>query len=303
MTYKFYTADVFTDTVFGGAQIAVIPEADGLDDKTMQLLAREFNLSETVFGLPATTQGCDYKLRIFSPAKETGFAGHALMAAAYILAKTGRLRIDAERRTFKLELNDGPVTVNIDSKNNQPVFVQFSTVMAPHIDEYVPDYPELADVLSLQATDLGCMKYRVLLSLSGSNYLVVPVKNFSCVRKALFDTKAWNRSSAPAMMVEKLLLFTNKAEDRQADFHARLLGPDIGVNEDPPVGAAIPAFSAYLCAHTHIMPGTHAYVAERGLKATRHSLLSVEMDNKRAETLTLRVGGPAVIVSSGTVNI
>jgi trans-2,3-dihydro-3-hydroxyanthranilate isomerase len=304
MTYKFYTADVFTNTVFGGAQIAVIPEADGLDDKTMQLLAREFNLSETVFGLPATTQGCDYKLRIFSPTREVDFAGHALIASSFILARTGCLRLNGTRSPFKLELNDSLIHVNVDrDDNNEPYFVQFSTSVKPHIDKYVPEREELAEILSLHPNELGCKKYRVLLSIANSNYLMVPVQRLGCVRNAVFDLKAWSRSSAPAMMAQRIFLFTNKTENKQANFHARLLGPDIGVQEDLPLGAAIPAFTAYLCEHKHIARGTHTYVAERGLAATRQSLLSVEMDNKGHETITFRVGGPAVMASSGTINI
>ena len=301
MKFDFYTADVFTKDIFNGAQIAVIPDADGLNERHMQLIAREFNLSETVFGFPGT--GCDIRLRIFSPEEEVPFAGQALIASSYVLAKTGRLRLIGDRTSFKLGLNDDVIHINIDRDNNGPSFVQFSTTVTPHIDEYVPERSELADILSLQPGDMGCMKYRTLLSIANRNYLVVPVKSFECVRKAVFDLKAWGRSSAPAMMAQRIFLFTNKGESRQADFHARLLGPDIGINEDLPIGAAIPAFTAYLCTHPHLSRGTHTYVAERGLKSTRQSLLSVEMDNKGEETITLRVGGPAVTVCSGTIDI
>lgn len=303
MAYEFHTVDVFTRERFSGAQIAVVPEADGLDGKSMQLLAREFNLSESVFALPASDGDSNGRLRIFTPKGEIDFAGQALLAAVHVMAKAGVLPLNGRRNHFAFELNNGSVNITVDREDDESVFVQFSTTVKSRIDEYVPEHEELAEILSLTVKDIGCMKYRVLHSIAGINYLMVPIRRFECVRRAVFDLKAWGRSSVPAMMVQSIVLFTNHAEDRTADFHVRLMGPDIGVREDPPIGAAIPAFTAYLCAHKHLARGTHTYVAERGLKSTRQSLLSVEMDHNGEEVIPLRVGGPAVMVSSGVINI
>jgi trans-2,3-dihydro-3-hydroxyanthranilate isomerase len=88
-----------------------------------------------------------------------------------------------------------------------------------------------------------------------------------------------------------------------SDFHARLVGPDIGVNEDPPIASSMPAFAHYLCAQPQVKPGTYTYTVDRGEAATRQSILRVEMDNKKTEELTVRVGGPAVLVSSGRIDL
>ena len=75
MGYRYYICDVFTDTRFGGNQLAVLPEAHGLSDRQMQQVAREFNFSESAFVLPAA-QGHDRRVRIFTPTAEVPFAGH-----------------------------------------------------------------------------------------------------------------------------------------------------------------------------------------------------------------------------------
>jgi trans-2,3-dihydro-3-hydroxyanthranilate isomerase len=97
-------------------------------------------------------------------------------------------------------------------------------------------------------------------------------------------------------------LFSQHTETPGSDFHLRLLGPQIGVNDNPPIGSAIPAFAAYLCSHPHIKKGTYSFVAERGLKQQRQSLLNIELDNKPGDELTLRVGGSAVLVCEGKLN-
>jgi trans-2,3-dihydro-3-hydroxyanthranilate isomerase len=86
---KFYQADVFTNTVFGGNPVAVVPEAAGLADREMQKIAREMNLSETVFVLPPSVPGADVRLRFFTPLQEIAFAGHPVLGAFYILAHIG----------------------------------------------------------------------------------------------------------------------------------------------------------------------------------------------------------------------
>ena len=82
-TVKFYQADVFTDTVFGGNPVAVVPDAGSLDAWEMQKIAREMNLSETVFVLPPTDPSAEYRLRFFTPAREIPFAGHPVIGAFY----------------------------------------------------------------------------------------------------------------------------------------------------------------------------------------------------------------------------
>ena len=90
MKYRYYTCDVFTDTRFGGNQLAVLPDAQGLSDRQMQQIAREFNFSESAFVLPPE-KGHDRRVRIFTPTAEIPFAGHPNVGTAFTLAATGAL--------------------------------------------------------------------------------------------------------------------------------------------------------------------------------------------------------------------
>src|SRR3954453_10817227 len=112
MRRRFHTLDVFTSQRFAGNPLAVVTEADGLDGAAMQAVAREFNLSETVFVLPPADKAHRAALRIFTPARELPFAGHPTVGTAVLLA-----RLDGgSSREFVLEEAVGPVPCRAEAK-------------------------------------------------------------------------------------------------------------------------------------------------------------------------------------------
>ncbi len=112
MRYKYYICDVFTDQRFGGNQLAVLPEAEGLTDKQMQQIAREFNFSESTFVFPAE-KGNTRKVRIFTPASEVPFAGHPNIGTAFVLASSGELELLNETTEIVFEEMAGLVPITI----------------------------------------------------------------------------------------------------------------------------------------------------------------------------------------------
>ena len=128
-------------------------------------------------------------------------------------------------------------------------------------------------------------------------------RNYESVRNAKFNYAAWSQSIAPQTAAQEILLFSAKTPFNDSDFNARLFGPRIGVNEDPPVGSAMPAFASYLCSFDHVRKGTYTYAVGRGDADRRRSIINIEMDNKGEEKLTLRVGGQAVMVAQGTMTV
>lgn len=88
---RFKQVDVFSQVPFKGNPLAVILDADGLDDAQMQAIARWTNLSETTFVLPARDPAADYRVRIFSPQTEFPFAGHPTLGTAHALLEAGRI--------------------------------------------------------------------------------------------------------------------------------------------------------------------------------------------------------------------
>ena len=125
-TLTFYQADVFTDRPFGGNPVAVVPEAMGLSDRELQQIAREMNLSETVFVFPPTDPAATAKLRIFTPTQEIPFAGHPVLGAFFVLAKLGRLPSKNEATRLLYECNLGSFPLEILAREGEILRVVMS---------------------------------------------------------------------------------------------------------------------------------------------------------------------------------
>src|SRR5450432_3512644 len=111
-SHRYRIVDVFTTEPLQGNALAVFPDATGIDDETMQCIAREMNLSETVFILPATRLDCAARVRIFTPTTELVFAGHPTVGTGFVLLDEGMVPSDAEH--FLLEENIGPVPIRVE---------------------------------------------------------------------------------------------------------------------------------------------------------------------------------------------
>jgi len=268
----------------------------------MQQLAKEMNLSQSVFILPATEKEAVRKIRIFTPQAEIDFAGQAVVATGFVLASRGDIELNEEHTAIVLELKSGLLKTNVSQKEGKPSLVQFSTEALPIVDRFTPTEGELSDILSLDVRTIDNQLFRTRLVSCGTPFLIVPIKYYDAVRRAKFDYSAWSQSAAPQTAAQEILLFSRNPDQQDVEFHLRIVGPRIGVKEDPPVGGSLLAFAAYLCSHEHILKGTYTFAIDRGTEETRRSVLNLEMDNKGQNKVTIRVGGEAVMVAEGKIN-
>ena len=303
MNYTYYIADVFTKKVFNGAQVAVFPAAECLNRQQMSLVARELNLTETVF--LSKTEGTEnhFRMQIFSPLGEIDVAGHPIIAAAYVLASCDKLNLKESYTPVIFQQNSGEVQANVSSIDGQPSFIQYTRTVSPVVDYFTPSEAELASFLGIDAAYIDNKKYSTRLVSCGVPYLVVPTFYYETIREARFDFAAWTQSIAPQTAAQEILLVSPKTPAQDSDFAVRLVGPNIGHHEDPPVGSAIPTLAAFLCSFDHMRTGTYTFAVERGDEKVRRSVLNMEMDHKGEDTLTIRVGGEAVKAAEGTMFI
>jgi trans-2,3-dihydro-3-hydroxyanthranilate isomerase len=171
------------------------------------------------------------------------------------------------------------------------------------VDRFAPSDEELAQFLGIKLSAFDHKKYSPRLVSCGFPYLVVPIWNYAAVRTARFNYAAWSQSIAPQTAAQEIIIFSPKSPYADADFNVRLLGPRIALHEDPPVGSAMPAFCAYLCSFEHTRQGTHVFSVDRGDEHSRRSVISLEMDNKQEESLTVRIGGHAVLTATGAFEL
>ncbi len=271
MTRKEYTlVDVFTDTKFGGNQLAVFTDGRGIDTSTMQAVAKELNLPETTFVVPPATGG-DHRLRIFTPAKELPFAGHPTVGTAYVLArgKDATLRLEETVATLEVTVRDG------FTEMEQP----------PPTFEPVGDRAAVAASLSLGADDLE-PSLPIEVGSSGNRFMFVAVKSLDAVKRA-----------SPRGLTEASYIFTTKTVESGSTVHGRMYAPWQGIAEDPATGSANGPLGAYLVRHG-ISDGARI-VSEQGYEMGRPSLLYVRIGGTASRITCVHVGGRCAIAGGG----
>jgi len=305
--YTYYTTDVFTDQPFHGVALPVFTDASGLTDVQLQNISTELNATNTIFLYP-TDNDNKWEMRVFNKKNEIPASVHAIQAASYILAQTGGVNLKSKHTmitiTSKVKDHELIIESYVSKKDDGDAgIVQQTYNTHAAIDYYTPTNEELAAMLSLSPADIGFDKYRPLIVSCGVPYLIVPIMSYTAIREAKFNEAAWSNSSAPMSLAQEILLFANNTDDNPADFHARLLGPAIAYNEDPPIGSAIAPFANHICDHPHVQAGTHVFAIQRGANDARKSLFYVEMDNQQSKDLTIRVGGHAVLMSETSIRV
>lgn len=297
MRAKFHTLDVFTDRVFGGNPLAVFPDADGVPPAIMQRIARELNLSETVFVVwNAPPEGADCRVRIFTPGTELPFAGHPTIGTAFLLALLGRMRTEGGAARVVLGETVGPVPVEVRMEEGRPVFAMFSAARMPETGPPPPAPGVVAQLLSLDEADLGG-SLGTAHATAGVPFLFVSVRGRAALARARVDAGAWERHLADAWGPH-LYVMTDDAGG-EASLRARMFAPAMGIPEDPATGGAVTALAALLAARDASGDGTLRWVVDQGVEMGRPSRLHVEADVRGGALAAVRVGGSAVLVSEG----
>lgn len=297
-SYQFVTADVFTSSRFGGNQLAVFPNADGLDTRLMQQIAREFNYSETTFVLPPSDPKHTRRVRIFTPGGELPFAGHPTVGTAFALAALGEIPIPGAETRIVFEEGVGPVPVTIRSTNGAPDFAQLSVAVLPETGPPPPAAADLARALGLAPEDVLAPSDGIQALSCGVPFLFVPVRSREALGRCRVRLDDFQRVLG-GYWTGKVFVFCDEPELPGSDYRARMFAPGIGVPEDPATGSACAAFAGYLAARDRRSDGTLRWVVEQGFEMGRPSLLEVEADKRGGAITAVRVGGNSVLVSRG----
>jgi len=265
-SYHYSVVDVFTSDALEGNPLAVFPDASDIDEVTMQKIARELNLAETAFVLPARRDNCAARVRIFTPAKEMVFAGHPTIGTAFVLQQRNRLPRDG--RTFLLEEAVGPIPLRMDPGERPLIWLRM-----PLINEGRHFDPALcAKALGLELQDL--LPVRPKLLSAGNPTLVIGVKDEETVDRAWIDLAGLRSLNDTAEEPFCVYLFTPTADGA----YSRMFAPEYGIAEDPATGSSIGPLAIFMMRHNLISntAGTR-FISEQGTKMGRRSLLHVEI--------------------------
>jgi len=302
--YRFVQVDVFTNEVFGGNPLAVFPEAESLTSGEMQQLAREMNLSETTFVLPADDPSADFKVRIFAPNVEMPFAGHPVVGTHWVLAHLGRVELKEPVTLVRFELGVGVLPAELEVAGGRIERVVMTSDQ-PTFLEVLQDVTELASGLGLPEEAITETHLPVQVVSTGIPSLMVPVRSLAEVQA--LDASKLNVAAlsrvCEALATETVLVFTLETVDPGATAHVRMFAPMVGVPEDPATGSANGTLGAYLVFHraVPVEEGTNHFVSEQGAEMRRPSTVHVLVDTSGDEITRVRVAGNVVPVLEGEV--
>ena len=299
MPRRFYTLDVFTDVALAGNPLAVVIDAVGLDDAAMQRIAREFNLSETVFVLEPKNSVNTAALRIFTPSRELPFAGHPTVGTAVLLAhlRAPDLLATQDLRVA-LEEKIGEVICIARHRKGQAMAAYFTLPRLPERLGEAPAATALAADLGLETADIGFRNHVPSFYGAGTPNLFVPVATLDAMMRARPDRKLWGADGGPAVY-----LYCPEVARAGSDYHARMFAGGWGVYEDPATGSAAAAFAGAVMAFESPPDGERMIIIEQGFEMGRPSLISLGLEIDGGALRSATIGGSAVIVSEGTLRL
>ncbi len=307
--YQFLQFDVFTDRKFCGNPLAVFPEAEGITDEQMMKIAREMNLSETVFVLKSESDQVLRRLRIFTPIREIPFAGHPIVGTWTALAQEGVVPVpeggSGWQRIFH-EVGIGILPVDIEFKDGKAVQVVMTQGTFEVINE-IDDSHEQAEVaraLGIAREDLD-ESLPIQVITTGLPCLAVPIRSLATLRSTRVDATLlgdiYTRHGGAGCHA-----FTRETiEGGASRAHARFFAPADNIPEDPATGSACGALGGYLVHHGALslepQDGRYRFVIEQGDFIHRPSRINLDVKGAAGKVEEVKVGGLAVMVAKGEV--
>lgn len=290
-SYRYRVVDVFAETPLEGNPLAVFPDALGLEDVTMQRIARELNLSETTFVFPPRRAESAAKVRIFSPAKEMIFAGHPTIGTSFVLWDEGVVARDVVH--FVLEEEVGPVPIRIEAGQRPLIWLRTPPI------KYGKTYSRAAcaEALGLRVEDL--LDLTPQLVNAGNPTILVAARNPAVVDRTSLSLSGLHTIRGGGNESACVFVFALTAKG----VYSRMFAPEYGIPEDPATGSSTGPLASFMVCHG-LLSGVSGqrFVSEQGTKMGRRSCLHVCMHGDRGVD-GIDVGGYVTPIVEATMTL
>ncbi|MGA8143076.1 MAG: PhzF family phenazine biosynthesis protein [Candidatus Acidiferrales bacterium] len=291
MKRRLYTLDVFTTRQYAGNPLAVITDGDGISQVKMQAIAREMNLSETVFVQRPTNNGALARLRIFTTTHELPLAGHPVIGTWFLLAELGVVPASEGHVQVLQQTGAGILPVEFNFHDGRPVRVTMTQKPARFIATKL-NRAALAEALGLKAADLDPTLPLEFVSTGISN-LMVPIRRRNVLPKIHMNMRAL----AQLISRNGVMAYCFALGTRGKAFARGML--PWGLVEDPATGSAGGSLGAYLVQHERLRASETLTIAQ-GVEMGRPSEIQVDVTSVRGR-LVPKVSGSAVRVFEGHI--
>lgn len=302
--YEYTLVDVFTTVPFGGNQLAVFEDAEGLTTEMMQVLANELNLSETAFVLSSIDLYKTKKVRIFTPKLELPMAGHPTIGTAYALAANGTVKTEEGRNDWIFEEGVGDIPLTVYKEGSIITKVEMVQPIAEFAEKYT-DVEAVAQLLSISKEDIDIALPMQTVS-SGVPFFFIPVRTLEAMKKIRLCTDIWQERFSMTPSRQHIFAFTTETVEGTSHVHSRMFAPAMGITEDPATGGASGPLGAYLIEYG-VIPSTEEGIyhirGEQGFEMGRQSYIDITIKKVRNAIQQIKVGGPAKIIGLGQLFI
>lgn len=299
MRYSFYTCDVFTDTRFGGNQLAVFPRAEGLADEQMQQIAREFNLAETAFVFPPEA-GHTRKVRIFTPACEVPFAGHPNIGTAAMLAAYGELGAVGQSHAVTFEEQAGLVPISIERRPGARFHCELRAPERLSLGATVPA-TAVAAAASLTEADIVTTTHQPQAASVGLAFLLAELRDRSALERARPDVAGLERLASVEFGQPYLHLYAHAGDG--FDLRTRQFSSSDPRLEDPATGSANAALAGLLAHYDRSESAEFRWRIAQGVEMGRPSVLEARAAKQGGRVVNVWIGGEVVGVTEGFLEI
>jgi trans-2,3-dihydro-3-hydroxyanthranilate isomerase len=298
---QFYQTDVFTSEPFGGNPLAVFPDPGELTEREFQQIAREMNLSETVFVLPPTDTRAVAKIRIFTPSQEIPFAGHPILGTFYVLGTLKRLPLQepVTKVFYECHLGVFPLELIVLKGQIEQVMMSHPSPEFLEVVSQMETLFELAKALGVQKAQIVDSPFPVEIVSTGLPVLIVPIRTLTAIKSMEVNHSAV-REICARLGTNGIMVYTTMTLEESATVHTRMFADPIGVPEDPATGSASGALGAYLVKNGVVEVGpTTEVVIEQGYEIDRPSRILVQVFSDDDIIQEIKVGGQVVMVAEG----
>lgn len=295
MKLNYLLLDVFTRERLKGNQLAVVCKADGLLDGEMQAIAREFNLSETVFILKPNVERNTAAIRIFTPEVELPFAGHPTVGASVVLGLQNKVT------AVRIEEKIGLITALFEKSDKRSGEARFALPRLPVRIGSLDDRAAIALALGIERDEIGCGVYQPAVYSAGVEFHLVPVRDASVLARVALNMGQWAHTFPHGH--HSVYIFTETPNEADNDLAARMFSPGMGLAEDPGTGAAAAALIGLLSEHADIGTGQVDYVLRQGHEMGRPCRITIQLRKDNDVLIHGGIGGHAVIVGEGVLDL
>lgn len=296
---RYFLLDVFTNKRFGGNQLAIFPDADDITETQMALIARELQLSETVFVKGPTDRENNFSMRIFTPQMELPTAGHPTIGTSFFMVRYIYFDHEIDEIDLSIEQKVGNIAAKVRVDKGIPVFSSMYQPL-PEFIKTIDDRAGFAEMLSLEESALADTPVEVISC--GVPFTYIHVKTLEKVKKVKFNVGVWEKLKEKHD-ISFIYVFTTEAEEPAHHLHGRMFAPDAGIMEDAATGAANGPLGCYCFKHNLLKKTDNSLsiISEQGYEMGRPSLIHIDITASEKDITEVKIGGESVPIGQGQI--